>query len=66
MRNLLSPPIQAAVIQCYGTGNAPHLDEGLMDAFRTVNEQGVILVGISQCREGSTSFTRYEAGGLLG
>lgn len=65
MRNLLSPPLQAAVIQCYGAGNAPHLDEGLMEAFRKVNGEGVILVGVSQCREGSTSFTRYEAGGLL-
>ena len=62
---VLSPPVQAAVIQCYGTGNAPHLDEGLMEAFRAVNEKGVILAGVSQCREGSTSFTRYEAGGKL-
>ena len=59
----LHPSVRGAVLETFGSGNAPqHKD--LISALREACERGVVIVAITQCAEGTVSDT-YEAGALL-
>lgn len=53
---------QAAILQCYGAGNAPDRDPALLDMLRRAHERGVVLVACSQSPHGGVSIGTYAAG----
>lgn len=53
---------QAAILQCYGAGNAPDRDPALLDMLRRASERGVVLVACSQSLHGQVSIGTYAAG----
>jgi L-asparaginase len=53
------------VLRCYGVGTAPTADPKFLDALKRANDAGMVMVGVSQCQQGSVSLRRYAAGSAL-
>ncbi|KAI9030190.1 asparaginase-domain-containing protein [Phycomyces nitens] len=51
IRTFLAPPIQGAVLETYGAGNAPTRDD-LLAALKEASDRGVVIVNCTQCRKG--------------
>jgi L-asparaginase len=62
---VFSTGLQGLVLECYGVGNGPGLDDRLMTALRMACDRGVVIVGISQCLDGSVNLGAYAAGSAL-
>ncbi|WP_051206032.1 asparaginase [Oceanospirillum maris] len=62
--SLLASPIKGVVLESYGSGNAPDLNQPLLAALKAATDQGIIIVNRSQCPQGSVS-TNYAAGSAL-
>jgi len=62
---VLSTGLQGMVLECYGVGNGPGLDRELMRTLRKACREGVVIVGVSQCLEGSVDLQIYAAGSAL-
>jgi len=60
VRAQLAEPVRGAVLQTFGAGNAPEVKE-LLDVFREASARGVLLVNVSQCRNGGVSSGAYAA-----
>lgn len=65
LHGLLASGIRGLVLECYGSGTGPSDDLALLDALHTARQQGVLVVAISQCPEGSVVFDTYAAGSRL-
>lgn len=65
IENLLLPPVQGVVLECYGSGNAPSKNEALMRALHQASERGVVLVAVTQAHRGSADLTQYATGRAL-
>ncbi len=63
--NILKPPLQGLVLECYGVGNAPDRDEEFLGAIRDATSRGVVVVVCSQCLEGRVDLEDYAAGSAL-
>lgn len=61
VRALLAPPVQGAVIETFGAGNA---GASLLDLFAEASQRGVVLVNVTQCLQGTVSGI-YAAGKQL-
>ncbi|MFG0318077.1 MAG: asparaginase [Planctomycetota bacterium JB042] len=59
LRNVLRPPLQGLVLECYGVGNAPVSDEAFLEALAEAAARGVVIVDVSQCLEGRVSLDDY-------
>jgi lysophospholipase len=64
VRNVLAPPLRGAVIETFGTGNAPDNRPDLLAAFREATDRGAVLVNITQCARGTVR-ADYAAGRAL-
>jgi 60kDa lysophospholipase len=64
VRKFLSEPLRGAVLETYGSGNAPQRRSDLMAAFKEACDRGVVIVAISQCSKGAVTDT-YESGRRL-
>lgn len=53
--------IKAVILKTYGSGNAPQ-KAWFVDRIRTLVEQGVLVVNITQCSKGRVEMHRYETG----
>ncbi len=63
--NILQPPLQGLVLECYGAGNAPDRDQGLLDTLSRATDRGVVIVDITQCLRGTVNLGAYAAGSAL-
>ena len=63
--NLLLPPVQGVVLECFGSGNAPSDNRPLMNALRTACDRGVVVVAVTQTLRGSADLTHYATGRAL-
>lgn len=61
---ILDQPIQALILQSYGTGNAPS-DPALLQSLAKANEAGVIIINCTQCPHGYVKSDRYATGQSL-
>ncbi|OPX54229.1 L-asparaginase [Oceanospirillum multiglobuliferum] len=61
---LFSAPIQAVVLETFGSGNAPDQNKQLMQYLSDANQAGLVIVNLSQCAEGSVSMS-YATGSAL-
>lgn len=68
----LQPPMQAVVLQSFGTGNIPSNRKDIHDALKRATDQGIIIVNCTQCMTGTVSGVYqtgqglYDAGVLSG
>lgn len=53
--------LKAVIIKTYGSGNAPQ-KRWLFELLKALNDQGVIVVNITQCSQGMVEMQRYETG----
>ncbi len=58
---LLGKDTRAVIIETYGAGNAPSKD-WFLDMVRQANEQGKILVNVTQCLSGEVNMDLYATG----
>jgi len=58
------PGLRAAVLETYGSGNAP-TQAWLIDALHDAIKRGVIICNVSQCQTGSVAMETYATGILL-
>jgi L-asparaginase len=61
----LQPPLQGAVLEMYGVGSGPDNDAALLAALRAACERGLVLVGVTQCRQGHVNLGSYATGSSL-
>jgi len=59
---LLELKPQAAVLQCYGAGNAPDRDPALLQVLARASASGTVLIACSQSLQGGVNIGTYAAG----
>ncbi len=62
---LLQQPLDALVLETYGTGNAPSDDINFLKVLQEAAAKGVLIVNSSQCRHGCVVMGQYETGYTL-
>ncbi|MCP5363796.1 MAG: asparaginase [Hyphomicrobiales bacterium] len=53
------------ILECFGMGTAPTDDAELLEAIGRATRLGLVVVAISQCRQGHVSLATYAAGRKL-
>lgn len=65
VRHVLSTPdLKGVVLKTYGAGNAPN-DPEFLDVVRKGVEDGIVIVNVSQCDNGTVLPLRYQTGAAL-
>ncbi|MDX1398187.1 MAG: asparaginase [Oceanospirillum sp.] len=64
IESLLAEPVKGVILESYGSGNAPDLNQPLLAAFKAATDRGVVIVNRSQCPQGPVSMN-YAAGSAL-
>jgi L-asparaginase len=62
---LLTSGIQGLVLECYGSGTGPGDNPDFLASLKRAQEQGVVVVAVTQCHEGGVELDVYEAGSRL-
>jgi L-asparaginase len=56
----LRPPLQGLVLEAYGVGSAPDHDTALIAVFAQAVAQGLVIVDVTQCRQGMVNLSSYS------
>ncbi|XP_041132455.1 60 kDa lysophospholipase-like isoform X2 [Polyodon spathula] len=64
VRAFLQPPMEAIVLETYGSGNAPDNRLDLLEEIRKATDRGVLIINCTQCLRGSVTET-YATGKAL-
>jgi lysophospholipase len=62
--SFFQPPIEAVIIETYGSGNLPLNRPKILDILKEANNRGIIILNISQCRKGIVNAS-YQTGSML-
>ena len=62
---LLNSGIEALIIECFGSGTAPSDNSAFLASLQRAQENGIVVVAITQCHEGGVELDVYEAGSRL-
>jgi L-asparaginase len=62
---LIDSGIHALVLECFGSGTGPSDNPGFLASLKRAQDQGVVVVAITQCHEGGVELDVYEAGSRL-
>jgi len=65
LENVLAPPVQGVVLECFGAGNAPDQNEDFLDALHRATERGVVIVAVPQPLRGTADLDLYATGRAL-
>jgi L-asparaginase len=65
LENVLAPPVQGVVLECFGAGNAPDQNEAFLEALRDATERGVVVVAVTQPLRGTADLDLYATGQAL-
>lgn len=57
--------LQAVVIYSYGAGNFPSQNAPLLSTLEKIQQQGIVLLNVTQCLHGGVSETMYATGSAL-
>jgi L-asparaginase len=63
--NILAPPVQGVVLECYGAGNAPERNRPFMAALEAATRRGVVIVDVPQPLYGTADLELYATGRAL-
>lgn len=63
--NVLAPPVQGVVLECFGTGNGPASDRQLIKVIEDAAARGVTVVAVTQPLQGRVDLGRYATGRAL-
>lgn len=63
--NVLAPPVQGVVLECFGSGNAPSTNEAFLEALRRATDRGVVIVAVTQPLRGTADLDLYATGQVL-
>jgi L-asparaginase len=63
--SFLHPPLQGVVLEAYGVGSAPDHDSALIDAFAGAAARGIVIVDVTQCRQGMVNLSSYSTSAPL-
>ena len=64
--NVLAPPVQGVVLECFGSGNAPATNEAFLQALSRATDRGVVIVAVTQPLRGTADLDLYATGQALG
>jgi len=62
---LVDSGIQALVLECFGSGTGPSDNPAFLASLQRAEENGIVVVAITQCHEGGVELDVYEAGSRL-
>ncbi|VVN55945.1 asparaginase [Pseudomonas fluorescens] len=62
---LLNSGIEALVLECFGSGTGPGDNPDFLASLQRAQENGIVIVAITQCHEGGVELDVYEAGSRL-
>lgn len=65
LENVLAPPVQGVVLECFGSGNAPSSNEPFLTALRRATDRGVVIVAVPQPLRGTADLDLYATGQAL-
>lgn len=65
LNNILAPPVQGVVLECYGAGNAPERNKPFMAALEAATRRGVVIVDVPQPLYGTADLELYATGRAL-
>ena len=65
VRNALQPPLQGVVLESYGTGTGPDHDADLLQAIQEATGRGIVIVGVTQCQQGTVNLGAYSTSSSL-
>lgn len=65
LANILAPPVEGVVLECFGSGNAPARDAEFMAALRAATARGVVIVAVTQPLRGTADLRLYATGRAL-
>ena len=57
--------LRALILQLYGTGNIPSVKQSLIQLLADASDQGILVVGSTQCLSGSVVLGHYAVGKAL-
>ncbi|KAK6481232.1 60 kDa lysophospholipase isoform X2 [Huso huso] len=57
VRAFLQPPMEAIVLETYGSGNAPDNQPDLLEEIKKATDRGVLIINCTQCLRGSVTET---------
>ncbi len=60
----LQKGIGALILESYGSGNGP-TDQGFLDAIKKLRDNNVLVLNVTQCREGGVQMGKYETSQAL-
>jgi L-asparaginase len=63
--SFLRPPLQGAVLEAYGVGSVPDHAAELIAAFAQADAHGIVIVDVTQCRQGVVNLGSYSTGAPL-
>ena len=64
IENVIKQPVKALILRSYGVGNAPQ-DPALLACLKKASDQGIVIVNISQCIQGTVNMDGYATGSAL-
>lgn len=62
--NIIKQPVKALIMLSYGVGNAPQ-DPALLNVLSQANENGIVIINLSQCQRGRVNMSGYATGNAL-
>ena len=62
---IIGSGIQALILECFGSGTGPSDNPEFLASLQRAQDQGVVVVAITQCHEGGVELDVYEAGSRL-
>ena len=62
--NIIKQPVKALIMLSYGVGNAPQ-DKDLLKVLSQANDDGIVIVNLSQCHRGKVNMSGYATGKSL-
>ncbi|GLS26929.1 asparaginase [Marinibactrum halimedae] len=64
IEHTLAQPVRALILRTYGVGNAPETPS-LLKTLQKADEQGILIVNLSQCFKGRVNMDGYATGKAL-
>ena len=62
---LLNSGIEALILECFGSGTGPSDNPAFLASLQRAQQNGIVVVAITQCHEGGVELDVYEAGSRL-